>query len=232
MPSTAKDSLFESNLATDAGRTDAPGSQPSGPLGAEIPVTVHASRYSAAAKNGSKLPPVHEETRTVIIFPQGAVVRLSATVTVGELVVLTNNRTGADVICRVTSVKTQPGIQNYVNLEFTQRAVGFWQGAGPSERPSDGPVSFAAPPVSAPVPIAIPQKPVAAPAQLQNVPAKRPAAADVTPISAKLEPLASLPETPAPDAGHTVDDMRSSPAHASAGTPAVTEPRKPAPFVP
>jgi TonB family protein len=130
MPSTAKDPLSEVASALD----EAQGSQPPNAAGAEIPVTVHASRYSAASKGAGKLPPVHEETRTVIIFPQGAVVRLSATVTPGELVVLTNKRTGADVICRVTSVKTQPGIQNYVHLEFTQRAVDYWEDPTANER--------------------------------------------------------------------------------------------------
>ncbi len=52
----------------------------------------------------------------------------------GELVVLTNQQTGADVICRVVNVKTQPGIQNYVNLEFTQRAPGFWDANGTSQK--------------------------------------------------------------------------------------------------
>ena len=78
-------------------------------------------------------PPVREETRTVIVFSQGAVVRLSATVSVGEMVVLTNQQTGADVLCRVGAVKTQPGIQNYVDLEFTQRAPGFWGGASAAD---------------------------------------------------------------------------------------------------
>src|SRR5438445_13898300 len=55
-------------------------------------------------------------------------------VTPGELVVLTNKRTGADVICRVTSVKTQPGIQNYVHLEFTPRALDFWEETPASDR--------------------------------------------------------------------------------------------------
>ena len=135
MPSTAKDSLFEATTAEGTAKNEIQGSQPSDAIGAEVPVTIHASRYSAASKGAGKLPPVHEETRTVIIFPQGAVVRLSAMVTPGELVVVTNNRTGADVICRVTSVKTQPGIQNYVNLEFTQRALGFWEEPRPAERP-------------------------------------------------------------------------------------------------
>jgi TonB family protein len=134
MPSTAKDSLFEATSAEGTAKSEIQGSQPSDAIGAEVPVTIHASRYSAASKGAGKLPPVHEETRTVIIFPQGAVVRLSAMVTPGELVVVTNNRTGADVICRVTSVKTQPGIQNYVNLEFTQRALGFWEEPHQAER--------------------------------------------------------------------------------------------------
>ncbi|PYU28512.1 MAG: hypothetical protein DMG31_19980 [Acidobacteria bacterium] len=134
MPSSAKDALSEATTTLGLAKGEAQGSQPSSAFGAEIPVTVHASRYSAASKGTGKLPPVHEETCTVIIFPQGAVVRLSAMVTPGELVVLTNKRTGADVICRVTSVKTQPGIQNYVHLEFTQRALDFWEETPASDR--------------------------------------------------------------------------------------------------
>jgi TonB family protein len=110
-----------------ARRTDA--------VGAEIAVTIHASRYSSNRGTTNKnLPPVHEETRTVIIFPTGAVVRLSASVTTGELVVLTNQQTGDDVICRVANVKAQTGTQNYVNLEFTQRAPSFWGDAIQSSR--------------------------------------------------------------------------------------------------
>ena len=59
------------------------GSQPSPRTDAvvvEVPVGVLASRYSGTARGvGKTLPPaVHEETRTAIVFPQGAVVRLSA----------------------------------------------------------------------------------------------------------------------------------------------------------
>jgi TonB family protein len=115
------------DAAHSARRTDA--------VGAEIAVTIHASRYSSNRGTTNKnLPPVHEETRTVIIFPTGAVVRLSASVTTGELVVLTNQQTGDDVICRVANVKAQTGSQNYVNLEFTQRAPSFWGDAIQSGR--------------------------------------------------------------------------------------------------
>src|SRR3984893_19452996 len=152
MPSTAKDALSDATATPGVAKDGAQASQDTNAAGPEIPVTLHASRYSAASKGAGKLPPVHEDTRTVIIFPQGAVVRLSATVTLGELVVLTNSRTGADVICRVTSVKTQPGIQNYVHLEFTQRAVDFWEetssaGSGASIRK---PATVTTPPAAPP----------------------------------------------------------------------------------
>lgn len=153
-----------------AGTTDPSGNTENRPglaAGVEIPVVVHASRYSASASSlGKTLPAVHEETRTVIVFEQGAVVRLTALMVVGEVVVLTNKQSGADVICKVTSVKAQPGIQNYVSLEFTQRALGFWGASAPSASsasavaPAQEP-SVAPPPAPAPLaaqaPPAIPQ---------------------------------------------------------------------------
>src|SRR5882724_6628482 len=75
-------------------------------VGAEIPVTVHASRTTQGL--GKNLPAVHEDTKTVIVLQQGAVVRLTASLSTGETVVLTNRMTGADVLCRVGSVKSQP----------------------------------------------------------------------------------------------------------------------------
>jgi len=202
MPSTAKDSLFEATTAEGMAKSEIQGSQPSDAIGAEVPVTIHASRYSAASKGAGKLPPVHEETRTVIIFPQGAVVRLSAMVTPGELVVVTNNRTGADVICRVTSVKTQPGIQNYVNLEFTQRALGFWEEPRQAERPVAkdkaplGVVSLAPPP-QAPTPItAVPKvsMPAVQPESTARVSAP---SAEAKPVFTQPLKVTSLTDAPA-----------------------------------
>ncbi len=202
MPSTAKDSLFEATTAEGMAKSEIQGSQPSDAIGAEVPVTIHASRYSAASKGAGKLPPVHEETRTVIIFPQGAVVRLSAMVTPGELVVVTNNRTGADVICRVTSVKTQPGIQNYVNLEFTQRALGFWEEPRQAERPvakDKAPLGVVspAPPPQAPTPItAVPKvsMPAVQPESTARVSAP---SAEAKPVFTQPLKVTSLTDAPA-----------------------------------
>jgi protein TonB len=210
MPSTAKDSLFEATTAESMAKSEIQGSQPSDAIGAEVPVTIHASRYSAASKGAGKLPPVHEETRTVIIFPQGAVVRLSAMVTPGELVVVTNNRTGADVICRVTSVKTQPGIQNYVNLEFTQRALGFWEEPRQAERSvvkdkaALGVISPTAPaeaptqtPQQAPTPISAAPKATIPTVPLEPSVRNSASAAEIKSISSQSLRVTSLADTPA-----------------------------------
>ena len=197
MPSTLKDTLSEATAGAASSQNEAPGSQPGTAAGAEVPVTVHASRYSGAAKGAGKLPPVHEETRTVIILPQGAVVRLSATVTPGELVVLTNNRTGADVICRVTSVKTQPGIQNYVHLEFTQRALDFWEEAStaragsPAKSPAVSPSTSvpAAPGAAGPRNSAVQESQRPTP----KIPMPAMEAKPVSATATQVTPLADLP---------------------------------------
>ena len=130
-----KESVPALNTVNGAGRPVRRGEA----VGAEIPVTLHASRTTQDL--GNNLPPVHEETRTVIVLPHGAVVRLTAVLTPGEMVVLTNRQTGADVLCRVRTVKAQPGIQQYVDLEFTQRTPGFWGDCIPEQRAAalDGP---------------------------------------------------------------------------------------------
>jgi len=220
MPSTAKDSLFEATTAEGTAKSEIQGSEPSDAIGAEVPVTIHASRYSAASKGTGKLPPVHEETRTVIIFPQGAVVRLSAMVTPGELVVVTNNRTGADVICRVTSVKTQPGIQNYVNLEFTQRALGFWEEPHQAERSVTkekaalGVISPAAPaqaPPQAPTLISAAPKATIPTVHLEPLVRNSASATEVKSISSQSLRVTSLADAPA---GRSRDAVQQIPAAA------------------
>ena len=213
-------------------------------IGIEIPVVLYASRYSAAGRGVSKSPPpVREETRTVIVFSQGAVVRLSATVSVGEMVVLTNQQTGADVLCRVGAIKAQPGIQNYVDLEFTQRAPGFWEGrsaagtTAPSERPASEPAlraaatspSILAPTQQASSPSAIASEsasPVAAATAVPEPAAAAAAnpitpAAPETPRSSPARPVAPIvPHIPA--ASNAVSNVNAAPRFAQSGPSTLT----------
>ncbi len=235
MPTTAKDALSEAGISGDSTKTDA---QAGSAAGAEIPVTVHASRYSSASKGTGKLPPVHEDTRTVIIFPQGAVVRLSATVTQGELVVLTNNRTGTDVICRVTSVKTQPGIQNYVHLEFTQRALDFWEEASSAasgasvRKPAAVTTPSPAPPDRASVTLG--SKTADLPiTEARPVPRASVAAAEAEVRAASPAPkITALADAPAPDLREISAKVPAIPPHASEVTPAPAAVHKQPPVVP
>jgi periplasmic protein TonB len=226
MPSTAKESIPETVATSTVEKSDAQPSQPNGALGAEIPVTVHASRYSGASKSAGKLPPIHEETRTVIIFPQGAVVRLSATVTPGELVVLTNKRSGADVVCRVTSIKTQPGIQNYVNLEFAQRAVGFWEESRqvePASPAEQSPAASTAPTVVPPAPTPISaafKTPAPVMAEAQPVVKSPMPVAEVKSVSAQSLKVTSLADVPTVNVAGAEEDEDPAPVRVSEITPA------------
>ena len=165
-----------------------------GATGVEVPVIVHASRYSSSANSvGKTLPPVHEETRTVIVFEQGAVVRLSAAVTTGEVVVLTNKVTGADVICKVGNVKAQPGIQNYVSLEFTQRAPGFWGESSQLSRAPQAPAVEAAPAVIADTTL---PSPTSTSPILSSPALTSPTVETIS--AAKPSPVATVPDEPIP----------------------------------
>ncbi len=53
-------------------------------------------------------------------------VRLAASVEPEEMVVVTNQKTREEVLCRVVSVKAYPNVKSQVEVEFTQRAPRFW----------------------------------------------------------------------------------------------------------
>ncbi len=115
----------------------------------EIPVEVHGSRMSMMAQKRTGplqplQPPFHETTHTIIVFPQGAVVRLSATVEPGETVVIMNQKTAQYVLGRVVNVRSGgENVKGYAEIEFTQRATSFWgiqfpddAGKPPAEQPN------------------------------------------------------------------------------------------------
>ena len=218
MATSTKESVPSSSLSQDqalsqggepaAQNAGAPAAPRTDAIGIEIPVVLYASRYSAAGRGLTKTPPpVREETRTVVVFSQGAVVRLSANIAVGEMVVLTNQRTGADVLCRVAAVKTQPGIQNYVDLEFTQRAPGFWEGrVDPSARIESPASEPAAGTVATVSPILAPKQQSDSPSWLASDSVSAVAATEPVPDpAAAATPIAPLAlESPRPSLAHSV----------------------------
>src|SRR3984957_6420411 len=107
------------------------------PVSIEIPVLVRGSRRVASVPGQpGKLERFSEETSTVVVFAQGAVVRLVGSAKAGQLVGLTNRQTGKEAVCRVLNIKHFPDTRGYVEIEFNHPMNGFWQAALPQEAPA------------------------------------------------------------------------------------------------
>jgi protein TonB len=101
------------------------------PVALEVPVTVNGAR---ALESSNKREPFSETTKTVLVFGNGAVIRLSSPVTAGQLLFLTNEKTKKEVVCQVVKSKNYKNVSGYVELEFTESVVGFWGMRFPTDR--------------------------------------------------------------------------------------------------
>jgi len=99
----------------------------------EIPVTIQGSRLASGDSNNSNATKTFiEESRTMIVFPMGAVVRFSEPVSEGQVLILKNLRMNREVACRVVCSKTSANVKGFVEVEFVQPAEGFWGISFPS----------------------------------------------------------------------------------------------------
>ena len=98
------------------------------PIGVlEVPIGVWGSRrVETDSGEAERVEVFAEDTCTVIVFPQGAVIRLSASVAPGQLVVIANRKSTQIMLCRIVNVRTYPNIRGYAELEFMHSATGFW----------------------------------------------------------------------------------------------------------
>ena len=97
------------------------------PVFLELPVKVHGSRVVEVVRGTtSHTQPFEEQTATMIVFPNGGVVRMTTAVNAGQAVVLTNLKSGQDAIGRVAKVRPCGNKQAYVEVEFTKPQAGFW----------------------------------------------------------------------------------------------------------
>src|SRR5580658_2903184 len=101
------------------------------PVALEVPVTVNGAR---TVEGSDKREPFSETTKTVLVFGNGAVIRLGSPVAPGQLLFLTNEKTKKEVVCQVVKSKNYKSVSGYVELEFTESVVGFWGMRFPSDR--------------------------------------------------------------------------------------------------
>jgi TonB family protein len=103
------------------------------PVALEVPITVNGAR---PLEGNDKREPFSESTKTVLVFGNGAVIRLGSTVAPGQLLFVTNERTKKEVVCQVVRAKSAKNRSGYVEVEFTESISGFWGMRFPADRAS------------------------------------------------------------------------------------------------
>src|SRR5277367_3753416 len=83
------------------------------PVALEVPVTVNGAR---TVEGSDKREPFSETTKTVLVFGNGAVIRLGSPVAAGQLLFLTNEKTKKEVVCQVVKSKNYKSVSGYVEL--------------------------------------------------------------------------------------------------------------------
>src|SRR5258705_11936592 len=100
------------------------------PVALEVPVSVAGAR-PMASKDKREL--FTEDTTTVLVFKDGAVIQLSAAVAVGQLLFLTEKRWKKEVVCQVVHKRSHRPTSCFVELEFTEPQENFWGVSFPAE---------------------------------------------------------------------------------------------------
>ena len=96
----------------------------------EVSVTVNGAR---AGEIGEKSEFFSVATKTVLVFGQGAVIRLNERVAPGQMLRLVNERTKKEVACQVVKSKNERTMNGYVEVKFTEAVAGFWGMRFPGE---------------------------------------------------------------------------------------------------
>jgi len=162
-----------------------------------------------------------EETSSVLVFEKGGVIRLSAAVTPGQLLFLTNEESKREVVAQVSGKRTYKPTSCYVEVEFAEPAPRFWGmefSAATALLPKAAQdVEAAALVITAENTADVPGDPIAAPTAEEVVEWKR-----------EVEALRTRPQTPEPPLPaepslmHT-NEPAPTPASDSAPAPIVVE---------
>jgi protein TonB len=209
MAPTAKDvDVTNPNSTTPGARPASVGAQEDNagkpqPVPLEVPVTVNGAR---TVEGSDKREPFSETTQTVLVFGNGAVIRLASSVAAGQLLFLTNDKTKKEVVCQVVKSKNYRNVSGYVELEFTESVPGFWGMRFPGERVPAQPAAAAPAAIAKPTPPNAPAPKISAPA------------ASSIPQHVETKP-APVPPAPAPAAPFTTSALNSE------GRPALNLPR-------
>jgi TonB family protein len=212
MAPLTKDAVEVANSASETsgttagapGKTEQAGHLRADAVSLEVPVKVHGSRVKEVVRDVTPhTEPFEEQTNTMIVFPQGAVIRMTTSVNVGQMLVVTNLKSRQDAICRVVKVRTFSNLQGYVEVEFAHKQPGYWSVYFPSEGPAI--VNKPAQPAAvAPAVPAVKKKPVSSASDISWAPAPSGNAseektAEAASFSTAIKPPIAPPQITSPD---------------------------------
>ncbi len=89
----------------------------SNPVCLEVAVTIRSLPDEKGEASSGPAKPTQEDARTVIVFENGAVLRLAGNFPPGQAVTVSNPQ-GRDVVCRVVSARNLPTVKGYIEVEF------------------------------------------------------------------------------------------------------------------
>ena len=116
------------NLSEELRGAGAPGSARPNPVALEVRVNATGARPSQGTE---KRELFSEDTQTAVVFPDAAVISLTAAVVPGQLVFLTNKENNREVVCQVIRKRNNRPTSCYVELQFTEPQKDFWGVAFP-----------------------------------------------------------------------------------------------------
>jgi len=232
MAPLTKDTLEVANSASEstvsqaaAQPKSASGHMRSDALSLEVAVRVHGSKVKEVVLGTTPhTEPFEEQTSTMIIFPQGAVLRMNTAVTIGQMLVLTNLKSRQDAICRVVKIRPNANLAAYIEVEFTHRQPGYWGVSFPCDADAaPAKVTPAAPAVSGSSEFSEETKPAS---DISSIPAPPSSAATSKPLNSNSIPKESKPVyvQPPPPVERFVPAPRPEPSFISIGSQEEVQP--------
>ena len=86
---------------------------------------VSVNLRSLPAEAGGPSQSIREEGKSVIVFDNGAILRIANNLPIGQTVILSNPN-GREVVCRAVSGRKLPSVKGYVEVEFIEPIKDFW----------------------------------------------------------------------------------------------------------
>ena len=105
------------------------------PVALEAQVSVTGARPGETSGSGDLFS---EDTHTVVVFKDGAVLEMASAVSVGQLLFLMLKKSKEEVVCQVLRKRVYKPTTCYVELQFTEDRPDFWGVAFPEGTQSSG----------------------------------------------------------------------------------------------